>query len=123
MKELFKIKDLVFYDENHAKDYDDEYMEDLEFLESNIPIIKELENELSYQKVSCTETNKCCGKGKENYIVELAGYIDKNDEFITKDEVIKFNVNKAELEMYIIRIYNCVDCGKWVIDIVDEGRI
>ena len=44
MKELFKIKDLVFYDENHAKDYDDEYMEDLEFLESNIPIIKELEN-------------------------------------------------------------------------------
>lgn len=123
MKELFKIKDLVFYDENHAKDYDDEYMEELEYLESNIPIIKELEEELSYEKVSCTETNKCCNKGKENYIVELAGYIDKKDEFITKDEVIKFNINKAELQMYIIRIYKCVDCGKWIIDIIDEGRI
>ena len=25
MKEVFKIKDLTFYDEDHAKDYDDEY--------------------------------------------------------------------------------------------------
>ena len=123
MKELFKIKDLIFYDEDHAKDYDEEYAEDLEYLESNIPIIKELEKQLSYEKITCTEVNKCCNKGKDNYIVEIEGYINSEDEFITKEEAQKFKVNKADLEMYVIKVYKCVDCGKWIIDILDEGRI
>ena len=90
MKELFRVKDLIFYDEDHAKDYDDEYAEDLEYLESNIPILKELQNTLTYEKITCTEVNKCCNIGKENYIVELQGFLDENDEFITNEEVEKF---------------------------------
>ncbi|MDD5794376.1 MAG: hypothetical protein PUD42_06390 [Clostridiales bacterium] len=121
MKELFRVKDLIFYDEDHAKDYDDEYAEDLEYLESNIPILKELQNTLTYEKITCTEVNKCCNIGKENYIVELQGFLDENDEFITNEEVEKFNVDKSKLSLYIIRVYKCVDCGKWIIDVIDDG--
>lgn len=121
MKELFRVKDLIFYDEDHAKKYDDEYAKDLEYLESNIPILKELESTLTYEKITCTEINKCCNISKENYIVELQGFIDNNDEFITNEEVEKFKLDKSKLNLYIIRVYKCVDCGKWILDVIDDG--
>lgn len=120
MKELFKIKDLVFYEEDHATDYDEEYEQDIDTVNSVIPIIQELQNELSYQKITCTETNECCDIGKENYLVEIQGYINKDDEFITKQELIDYNINRNDVELYIIRVYKCTQCGKWIIDILEE---
>lgn len=113
MKELFKIKDLSFYEED--------FLDDMEEYEDIIPIIKELEPGLSYEKLAVTEDNECCGKSRDNYFIQIHGYINKDDEFITKDEVELFNgsINKNELDLFVIRVYKCVDCGKWIIDILE----
>ena len=58
---------------------------------------------------------------KDNYYVEIHGYINSQDEFITKEEKEKFEnvLNKEKLDLFVIRIYKCVDCGKWIIDILE----
>ena len=91
MKELFKIKDLFFYEE--------EFLDDIKDYEDIIPIIKELERKLDYEKLAVTEDNECCGKSRDNYFTQIHGYINNEDEFI--------------------RIYKCCDCGKWIIDILE----
>lgn len=121
MKELFKIKDLHFFEEDHDKCYDEEYAERIEEIESNIPIIQDLQDYLSYEKITCTEVNRCCKKSKDNYFVEIQGFIDDKDEFYTKEEASEYEMDKSKLNIYVIRIYKCVDCGKWIIDIIDDG--
>lgn len=113
MKELFKIRDLSFYEED--------FLDDITEYEDIIPIIKELEGKLSYEKLAVTEDNECCGKSRDNYFVQIHGYIDKNDEFITKEELELFGstINREELDLFVIRVYKCVDCGKWIIDILE----
>lgn len=114
MKELFKIKDMSFYEED--------FFDDITEYEDIIPIIKELEDKLDYEKISCVEINECCSKGKDNYLVEIIGYINSEDEFITKEEKEQFeNVLKEDaLDLFVIRVYKCVDCGKWIIDILED---
>lgn len=111
MKELFKIKDLSFYEED--------FLDDISEYEDIIPIIKELERKLTYEKLAVTEDNECCGKSRDNYFTQIHGYINKDDEFITNEEVEQFKLNKEELDLFVIRIYKCVDCGKWIIDILE----
>ena len=111
MKELFKIKDLSFYEED--------FLDDIHEYEDIIPIIKELERKLTYEKLSVTEDNECCGKSRDNYFTQIHGYINKDDEFITNEEVEQFKLNRDELDLFVIRIYKCVDCGKWIIDILE----
>ncbi len=111
MKELFKIKDLSFYEED--------FLDDINDYEDIIPIIKELERKLTYEKLAVTEDNECCGKSRDNYFTQIHGYINKDDEFITNEEVKQFKINKDELDLFVIRIYKCVDCGKWIIDILE----
>ncbi|MBE6051308.1 MAG: hypothetical protein E7214_11855 [Clostridium sp.] len=113
MKELFKIRDLSFYEED--------FLDDITEYEDIIPIIKELESKLSYEKLAVTEDNECCGKSRDNYFVQIHGYIDKDDEFITKEELEMFSstLKREELDLFVIRIYKCVDCGKWIIDILE----
>lgn len=113
MKELFKIKDISFYAED--------FLDDLNDYEDIIPIIKELEPKLQYEKIAVTEKNECCGKSKNNYFIQIHGYIDKDDEFITKEELDMFSntLKKEELDLFVIRVYKCVDCGKWIIDILE----
>ena len=74
MKELFKIKDLFFYEE--------EFLDDIKDYEDIIPIIKELERKLDYEKLAVTEDNECCGKSRDNYFTQIHGYINNEDEFI-----------------------------------------
>ena len=52
MKELFKIKDMPFYEED--------FLDEIEEYEDIIPIIQELADSLSYEKISCVEINECC---------------------------------------------------------------
>lgn len=111
MKELFRIKDLSFYEED--------FLDDINDYEDIIPIIKELERKLTYEKLAVTEDNECCGKSRDNYFTQIHGYINKDDEFITNEEVKQFKINKDELDLFVIRIYKCVDCGKWIIDILE----
>lgn len=113
MKELFKIQDMSFYEED--------FLDEIEEYEDIIPIIQELQDSLTYEKISCVEINECCKVSKDNYYVEIHGYINSQDEFITKEEKEKFEnvLNKENLDLFVIRIYKCVDCGKWIIDILE----
>lgn len=113
MKELFKIKDMAFYEED--------FFDDIKEYEDIIPIIKELEDKLTYEKISCVEINECCKVSKDNYYVEIHGYINGEDEFITKEEKDKFEnvLNNDSLDLFVIRVYKCADCGKWIIDILE----
>ena len=40
----------------------------------------------------------------------------------TKEELIGNGVNLegANLDPFIIRVYKCVECGKWIIDILEQ---
>ena len=53
---------------------------------------------------------------------KIKKYINKEDEFITKEELESFKncLNRDELDLFVIRIYKCCDCGKWIIDILED---
>ena len=111
--ELFKIKGLSFLKE--------EFLDDINEFEDIIPIIEELQNELSYEEIECVGENDCCGKTSKNYIVEIQGFIDSNDEFVTKEELMSRGekIENELLDIFVIRVYKCVQCGKWIIDILE----
>lgn len=110
---LFKIKDLEFKE--------DEFLDNLEEFEDLIPIIQDLSEELSYEEIECVGENDCCSETNKNYIVEILGFLNENDEFITKEELEnnKSQYEHQKLDMFVIRLYKCVQCGKWIIDILE----
>lgn len=112
MKELFKIKDIPYYEEDFLDDIND-YLD-------IIPILKEFEDSLDYERITCTEENECCHISRDNYFTQIHGYITKEDEFITKEEQEEYNIDRADVDLFVIRVYKCVDCGKWIIDILED---
>lgn len=111
MKELFRIKDLQFNEED--------FLDDISEFEDIIPIIKELSSNLEYDKIEVVDLNDCCEETKENYIIEIPGFLNEEDEFITKEEVEKSQFKAKILDLFVIRIYKCVKCNKWIIDILE----
>lgn len=111
--ELFKINDLVFTKED--------FLEDISEFEDIIDIVKELQDNLSFQEIQCVGENDCCEKTNKNYIVEIQGFINGDDEFITKEELEngELKTNEQLLESFVIRLYKCLECGKWIIDILE----
>lgn len=110
---LFSINDLNFNEED--------FLDNINEYEDIIPIIEELQNSLSYDEIECVGENDCCNKTNKNYIVEIQGFINDEDEFVTKEEI---EVNKdiiigSGMDIFIIRLYKCVECGKWIIDILE----
>ena len=90
--ELFKIKDLVFRKED--------FLDDISEFEDILPIIKELQDGLSYEEIEC---------------------VGVNDEFITKEELMTLgNIDEDMLDTFIITIHMCVNCGKWVLGILED---
>lgn len=113
MKELFKIKDLVFYEE--------EFIDNINDYEDIIEIIQELSQDLEYELIEVAGSNGCCDKTKKNYLVEIIGYIDENDEFITKEERDAMGVmslNK-KFDLFVITVHKCTACNKWVISLLE----
>ncbi|MGL5085456.1 MAG: hypothetical protein ACRC68_07020 [Clostridium sp.] len=113
MKELFKIQELMFNKED--------FLDNINEYEDIIPIIQDLSSELTYEKIECTGTNDCCEKTNENYIVEIQGFINAEDEFVTRDELeaIGGQIEGKLLDLFVIRLYKCVGCNKWIIDILE----
>lgn len=113
MMELFRIKDLAFNKE--------EFLDNIEDFEDIIPIIQELSSDLSYEKIQCTGVNECCEKTNENYIVEIQGFIDEEDEFKTRAEIEALGVQTSvkPLDLFVIGVYKCIECSKWNIDILE----
>lgn len=111
--ELFKIKDLIFNSE--------EFLDNIEEFEDLIPIIQDLQESLNYEEINCVGKNDCCNKTDKNYIVEIQGYTDSEDEFYTKDELIQYGVNidNNKFDLFVITVYKCVECGKWIIRILE----
>lgn len=113
MKELFKIRDILFYEE--------EFLDELEEFEDILPIISELAPYLDYEKIEVVDLNDCCEKTKENYFIEIQGFLNEEDEFITKEEVESMGLaNEGKLlDLFVIRIYKCIECNRWIIDILE----
>lgn len=113
MKKLFEIGDLKFYKED--------FLDDISEFEDIIPIIQELSPNLKYEEIEVAGLNDCCNEINKNYIVEIHGFIDEEDNFITKEELLTLkNQNKqGMLDIFIIRIYKCLNCNKWIIDILE----
>lgn len=111
--ELFRIKDLAF----NRKDF----LDNIDEFEDIIPIVQDLSSELSYEKIECTGVNDCCEKTNMNYIVEIQGFINEEDEFVTREELESLGAqNSAKLlDLFVIRIYKCIECNKWIIDILE----
>ena len=113
MQKLFEIGDLKFYKED--------FLDDISEFEDIIPIIQELSPNLKYEEIEVAGLNDCCNEINKNYIVEIHGFIDAEDNFITKEELLTLkNENKqGMLDIFIIRIYKCLNCNKWIIDILE----
>lgn len=111
--ELFKINKLVFKEED--------FLDDINEYEDLIPLIQDLQGSLVYEEINCVGENECCNKTDKNYIVEIQGFIDENDDFYTKEELLEnsIDINGANLDLFVIRIYKCVECGKWIFDILE----
>lgn len=114
MKKLFQVKDLEFYEED--------YLDDIKEFEDIIPIIQELSPSLSYEMVEVAGDNGCCDRTKKNLLVEIIGYIDENDEFITKEErdAMGLSAEGKIFDLFVITIHKCTACGKWVISLLEE---
>ncbi|MBL4932400.1 MULTISPECIES: hypothetical protein [Clostridium] len=105
---LFEIDGVKFYKEEFQDDYS-EYVD-------IIPIIQEFQEALSLEKISCVDNNDCCFQTKENYFAEIKGFINEEDEFLLTEEL---DSEPENLELFVIRIYKCVECEKWMIDILE----
>ena len=109
---LFTIDGLSFNKED--------FLDNINEYEDIIAIIEELQENLKYDEIECVGENECCNKTKKNYIVEIQGFINQNDEFITMEEAKENNqLNSGVMDLVVIRLYKCVDCGKWIIDILE----
>lgn len=109
---LFTIDGLSFNKED--------FLDNINEYEDIIAIIEELQENLKYDEIECVGENECCNKTKKNYIVEIQGFINQNDEFITMEEAKENNqLNIGVMDLFVIRLYKCVDCGKWIIDILE----
>ena len=94
---------------------------DISEFEDILPIIEELQDGLTYEEIECVGVNDCCNETNKNYVVEIQGFIDSNDEFITKEELMALeNVDEGMLDTFIITIHMCVNCGKWVLGILED---
>lgn len=113
MEKLFEIEDLVFYKE--------EFLDNIDEFEDIIELVKELSPDLKYEKIEVVGENDCCEATNENYIVEIQGFLNEDDDFFTKEEVEALSKERPMgiLDMFVIRIYKCLNCHKWIIDILE----
>ncbi|AGX42624.1 hypothetical protein [Clostridium saccharobutylicum] len=114
MKKLFQVKDLIFYKED--------YLGDITEYEDLIPIIEELSPDLEYEMIEIAGDNLCCDKTKKNMLVEIIGYIDESDDFITKEERDALGLAAAgkKFDLFVITVHKCTACGKWSISLLEE---
>ena len=114
MNKLFQVKDLVFYEEDFVDNIND--------YEDIIDIIQELSQNLNYETIEIAGTNGCCDKTKKNHLVEIIGYIDENDEFVTKEErdAMGIMADNTKFELFVITVHKCTSCNKWVISLLED---
>ncbi|WP_160672822.1 hypothetical protein [Clostridium sp. C8-1-8] len=113
MKPLFVIQDEMFYKED--------FLDDITEYDDIIPIIQERAALIKLDTIECTDLNDCCEKTKSNLYGDIVGYIDEEENFIFQEEIEEYRKQYGEkfLNLYVIRIYKCLNCKKWIIDIME----
>lgn len=113
MNKVFQVKDLTFYEED--------FIDDIRDYKDIIDIIQELSPELDYETIEIAGSNGCCENTKKNHLVEIIGYIDENDEFVTKAEreALGIMAHNKKFDLFVITVHKCTACGKWVISILE----
>lgn len=111
MTELFRVKDIIFNKE--------EFLDNIDEYDDIIPILRELAPELDYEIIEIADENGCCDATKKNILVEIIGYLNEEDEFITKEERESLNDEDGEYSLFVIDVYKCTACGKWSISILE----
>lgn len=99
-----------------------EFQDDINEFQDIIPILQDFQEELTLEKIECTDKNDCCFKTKENYIGELVGALNKDDEFYSLKE-LRLNYDKFKDEIlypFCIQVYKCTACNKWIINLLEE---
>lgn len=114
MKKVFQVKDLVFYEEDFVDNIND--------YEDIIDILQELSPNLDYETIEVAGDNGCCEDTKKNHLVEVIGYLDENDEFITKEErdAMGIMANNKKFDLFVITVHKCTACNKWVISLLED---
>ncbi|MGL5151481.1 MAG: hypothetical protein ACRC7N_13020 [Clostridium sp.] len=113
MKELFKVRDLVFFEE--------EFQDDINEYDDIIPVMQDLCDELDYEEVQCVDLNDCCSTTKMNYLIQVNGFLNEEDEFVLMQEVEQdSSIDREKLTLFVIRVYMCTGCKKWMIDILED---
>ncbi|GIM27540.1 hypothetical protein CPJCM30710_02060 [Clostridium polyendosporum] len=111
MNKLFSISGVVFYSED--------FQDNINEYSDLITIIQDVENKLHLEEIQCVDPNDCCEKTKMNLFSEIVGYVNQEDEFFLQDELEGIKDKNNQLELFVIRIYKCLSCGKWLIDILE----
>ena len=107
MNKIFRVKDLDFYEED--------FVDDIRDYGDIIEIIQELSLNLDYETIEIAGPNGCCEKTKKNYLIEIIGYIDENDEFVTKEErdALGIMANNKKFDLFVITVHKCTSCFKY----------
>ncbi|SHI82791.1 hypothetical protein SAMN02745163_00811 [Clostridium cavendishii DSM 21758] len=113
MNLLFEIDKIKFYEED--------FQDDITEYEDIIPIVQDIQESLKVEEIQCTDENDCCNKTKMNYFVEIQGFITPEDEFVLQSEMEQFKhmFEGQMLDLFVIRIYKCMECNKWIFDILE----
>ncbi|MGL5634770.1 MAG: hypothetical protein ACRDDL_06900 [Sarcina sp.] len=114
MKELFKISNINFYKED--------FQDQISDYEDIIDIICEFQDKLKLEEIECAELNDCCEKTKKNLFAEIIGVLTTEDDFLTLEEVRAERAiyENAILDPFGIQIYKCLECNKWMINILES---
>lgn len=111
MNKLFSISGVAFY----LEDFQDNINEYSDL----ITIIQDAEDKLHLEEIQCVDLNDCCEKTKMNLFSEIVGYVNQEDEFFLQEELEGIKDMNNQFELFVIRIYKCLNCGKWLIDILE----
>ncbi|MGL5067174.1 MAG: hypothetical protein ACRC6T_04995 [Sarcina sp.] len=116
MKELFKIGDVIFTEEEF-QDNINEYLD-------IVDIVKEFEGKFKLEDIECAEINDCCGATKFNAFAELVGVLTEDDDFLTLEEVRASQsiYEGTNVEPFGIQIYKCKSCNKWMFWLLEAGE-
>lgn len=111
MNKLFSISGVVFYSED--------FQDNINEYSDLITIIQDVEDKLHLEEIQCVDLNDCCEKTKMNLFSEIVGYVNQEDEFFMQEELEGIKDMNNQFELFVIRIYKCLNCGKWLIDILE----
>lgn len=119
MKKLFKIGNIDFYEE--------EFQDDIDEFRDLIELVSEFAGELKVAEIECAEKNDCCMKTTKNYISELVGALTEEDEFFSIEEIQQSEesikkFSNMNLYPFGIQIYKCMECNKWIINVLEEEQ-